>query len=341
MISRVADHCFWFGRYLERAESTARVLAVTTTLALDAELAPRQLWLPLVIVSGEEERFRERFGENAQGDGEIVQRYVAWDEENGASLLRSIGGARWNARQIREVVSLEAFEAINELYVWTSQDAARAEYEAHRWGFYRHVRNGTQLCLGLLRSTMLHDTPLDFIWLGVLLERVSQTARMLDVHHHVFSTAPTHAPADGESLVGTASDRGIVETAVWLSLLRACSGFESFIKLNAGQVSRRAVASFLLLEPRFPRAVRYCVHAAWERLADVRPPDAADLPGKIAQRRLRRLDDELRTMTPADVDPASIHEWLTHIVDETHAICDEIGRDLLGHTAPEPSPSAP
>ena len=108
MISRVADHCFWFGRYLERAESTARVLAVTTTLALDAELAPRQLWLPLVIVSGEEERFRERFGEDAQGDGEIVQRYVAWDEENGASLLRSIGGARWNARQIREVVSLEA-----------------------------------------------------------------------------------------------------------------------------------------------------------------------------------------------------------------------------------------
>ena len=28
MISRVADHCFWLGRYLERAESTARVLAV-------------------------------------------------------------------------------------------------------------------------------------------------------------------------------------------------------------------------------------------------------------------------------------------------------------------------
>ncbi|MES1206421.1 MAG: alpha-E domain-containing protein, partial [Pseudomonadota bacterium] len=23
MISRVADHCFWLGRYIERAESTA------------------------------------------------------------------------------------------------------------------------------------------------------------------------------------------------------------------------------------------------------------------------------------------------------------------------------
>ena len=41
VISRVADHCFWFGRYLERAESTARLLQVTRTLALDAELPPR------------------------------------------------------------------------------------------------------------------------------------------------------------------------------------------------------------------------------------------------------------------------------------------------------------
>jgi hypothetical protein len=41
MISRVADHCFWLGRYVERAESTARLLAVTPALALDAELSTR------------------------------------------------------------------------------------------------------------------------------------------------------------------------------------------------------------------------------------------------------------------------------------------------------------
>ena len=47
MISRVADHCFWLGRYLERAESTARVLGVTRNLALDVELNPRHVWLPV------------------------------------------------------------------------------------------------------------------------------------------------------------------------------------------------------------------------------------------------------------------------------------------------------
>ena len=57
MISRVADHCFWFGRYIERAEATARMLAASMSLALDAELPPSQVWRPIVVVSGEEPRF--------------------------------------------------------------------------------------------------------------------------------------------------------------------------------------------------------------------------------------------------------------------------------------------
>lgn len=62
MISRVADNCFWLGRYLERAESAARVLTVTSNLALDAELTAEQCWLPVIIVSGEEAHFTEKHG---------------------------------------------------------------------------------------------------------------------------------------------------------------------------------------------------------------------------------------------------------------------------------------
>ena len=35
MLSRVAERLYWFGRYLERAESTARLLSVYTNLLLD------------------------------------------------------------------------------------------------------------------------------------------------------------------------------------------------------------------------------------------------------------------------------------------------------------------
>src|SRR5262245_50250686 len=112
MISRVADHCFWFGRFVERAEATARMLSATASLALDAELPKAQVWRPITVVSGEEDAFRSRVADGADdhaawGDGEIVQRFMVWDEANGVSLTVSINGARWNARSIREVLSLE------------------------------------------------------------------------------------------------------------------------------------------------------------------------------------------------------------------------------------------
>ncbi len=328
MISRVADHCFWFGRYLERAESTARVLHVTRTLALDAELTPRQCWLPVIIVAGEEEAFVKRFGDDAADDGEAVERYLTWDEENFVSVRRSITAARENARSIREVLSLEAWEVVNELHLWIGSAAARNEYASHRFGFYRRIRESAQLCLGLLRSTMLHDTPLDFIWLGVLLERTGQTARILDVHHHALVGEPTH---------GAAQD--VVATALWMGLLRACSGFEPFVKRNQGaRVTGAGIAAFLVLEPRFPRSVRYCVHSAYERLSTIRPPEERSLPGGQTLERLRVLDRWLSTRTH-DTLYAEIHHLLTHIVDEVSAICDGLGRELLGHGPPAATPT--
>lgn len=326
MISRVADHCFWFGRYVERAEATARMLSATASLALDAELPPAQVWRPIIVVSGEEDEFRTRVAESsdehpAWGDGDIVQRFMVWDEDNGVSLARSVIGARWNARSIREVLSLEAWEAVNELHLWLTSTDAQWQYAHQREGFYHQVRRSTQLTLGLLRSTMLHDEPLDFLWLGVLLERVNQTARMLDVHHHAFTNLPRRK---GDS----ASDQ-FVETAVWLTLLRALSGSEAYMKRSAGRISSDAVARFLISERAFPRSIAYCVHSAYDRLAVIRPPEAHDLPGGISLERLRVLDAWVAARIKDPLVGASVHELLTHVVDEVHAICGTLGKELL------------
>jgi len=327
MISRVADHCFWFGRYIERAEATARMLAASVSLALDAELPPSQVWGPVVVVSGEESRFRTRIespeglddDHPAWGDGEIVQRFMVWDEDIGVSLVRSIQGMRWNARSIREVLSHEAWEAVNELHLWMQGDVAPAIYAQQREAFYQYIRRGTQLTLGLLRSTMLHDEPLDFVWLGVLLERVNQTARMLDVHHHAL----THMSRRHE----------VVETALWLSVLRALSGSEAYLKRAAGRISPEGVAGFLVSEPAFPRSIAYCVHSAYSRLCDIRPPEAHDLPGGAALERLRVLDTWVAGHGAKSIAETGVHDLLTHVVDEVHEICETVGRELLGATA--------
>jgi uncharacterized alpha-E superfamily protein len=323
VIARVAEQCFWLGRYIERAESTARVLQVTGVLALDAELPARRCWHPLVIVSGQVEDYVARFGTRALGDGRTVQRYLARDDDNPVSLGRSIAAARENARSIREVLSLEVWQVVNELHVFYRSDEAEAMFAQDKDALYARVQRATQLGLGLLRSTMLHDTPLDFVWLGAMLERVSQTARLLDVQYH--------------ALVAEGAPHPVLETGLWLSLLRACSGFEAFMKRNRGKVTGEAVAAFLVLEPRFPRSVRYCVTTSRERLAAI--AGAPDLPRNAAHARLVALEAWLGGLADQPLSGARVHEVLTHVVDETHAACEEIGRELFGVTLPAASQS--
>jgi len=320
VIARVADHCFWLGRYIERAESTARVLGVTHNLALDAELPPEQCWRPVLITGGEEPSFIARFGEAARFDPQLVESYMTWDEANLSSVVCSARALRENARSIRDVVSLEAWEAINDLFLYLRGERGRADWVDHRQGFYSRVKQATQLALGLMRSTMLHDLGLDFIWLGVMLERAGQTARLLDVHHHALAGAPS-----------------AVESAVWLTILRACSGFEPFMKRARGQVGGRAVAAFLLLEAQFPRSIRYCLRAAHSRFRVMRPPERAELPGADTARTLDGLVEWVDSLGPDAVDAGSAHEVLTRVVDEISAVCGQLGRELFLIEPPAPA----
>jgi uncharacterized alpha-E superfamily protein len=314
LISRVADCCFWFGRYLERAESVARQLEAHLNLALDGELTPHQCWHPLIVVAGEEANFRHLHGEEGVEDGDMVERYLVWDERCWVSLSRSVQAARENARAVREVLSGDVWETVNALHLFL-EGAGRMRFEQDRDGFYRQVRHWTQLALGLMRSTMLQDTALDFIWLGVMLERTNQTARLLDVHHHALGPAearPVHQ---------------VVETAMWLALLRACSGLEPFLKSNAGRVSPEAVARFLVKDARFPRSITYGVHAAYDRLAALRPPDDEGLPGGESLAKLEALE----LWVVSQPETMELHALLTRVVDDTADVAATLGRELLGY----------
>ena len=324
MISRVADHCFWLGRYLERAESSSRVLRVTSALALDGILPAAQVWGSALTVSGEDEAFAVLYQHAARGDGELVQQYLTWNTENPASIVRSASGVRENARSIREVVALEVWEAINEFHLWLQDKRSLAEYGLHRDSFYRQVREFSQLILGTIQNSMLHDNAFDFISLGVLLERLGQTARILDVHHHALLQLPTSV---------------VLEETLWLSLLRACSGFEPFMKRSAGRVTPSAVAAFLILEPKFPRSIRFCLHHACRRLASIRSPDEAVLPKLLSQRRLRALESFIAEQPRWLEGRESLHGLLTHVVEETASACEELGRELLASPAMPAGPA--
>lgn len=313
MISRVADYCFWFGRYLDRAESSARLLQATRALASDSDVPVKHCWQPLVIVSGEERPFIERHGREALGNGELVQRYMTWSKENLVSLSNSARSARECARAIRDQLSHDAWEAVNELHWWLNRETTASLYEENREEFYRTVRSSTQLVLGLLRSTMLHEEPLSFLWTGVMLERAGQTARILDMHHHTMAREAAH---------------DIVQVALWMSLLRACSGSEAFMKKHQGRITATSVVKFLLFAPSFPRSLRYCLRSGHSMLHRIWPEPV----GVRGRPSIERLDSLLARLDEQEsvLDLSQLHELLTSVVDETSATCMHIAREIQG-----------
>ena len=127
-------HCFWFGRYLERAESTARVLAGDRARWRSTrELPPEQCWQPgggrlRRGASASVARARRR-PPRATASG--CSSYMTWDEKNPSSLCAVAAlRRRENARSIREVVASRRWEAVNELYLWMPSDEARRECHA-------------------------------------------------------------------------------------------------------------------------------------------------------------------------------------------------------------------
>jgi len=322
VISRVAESCYWMNRYVERVEALARILDVNHSFQLDVDLPQAERWRPLVVVTGQEKPFLDEAPANRVDDAEFVQDYLVWSESNPTSIRSSLFWARENARTIRETISLEMFEALNDLWVWLGARATRRLYEQNRHGFYLYLRNGCLLFHGVSHGTMLHEDPFEFMRLGTAIERVNQTARVLDVKHHAVGP-------DG-GLETPAS------SAQWLATLRFCAGFEPFFKRAENVVSGGAVAAFLLFDSAFPRSVHHNLLRARNFLSLVRPPPPSSV-GEGSWRRVGELIDRFEALSIEEVLRRGLHEVLTWVVDSTALVGDQIHADFFD---PSELPSA-
>ena len=114
MLSRIAESLFWLARYVERAEDTARILDVNYHTLLEQPHQTFSLrWQPLLVMAGEEERFRHFY---SKADGQTVFEFLAFHPENPSSIVQCIAKAHENARTIRDRISREMWEDINGLY---------------------------------------------------------------------------------------------------------------------------------------------------------------------------------------------------------------------------------
>src|SRR3954468_6105264 len=277
MLCRTAENVFWMSRYVERAVAVARVLEVTWNLELDAgDLAGADVafWAGLLNAPIDD----HTDGAAALGPlaRHAIRDYLAFDDDNPNALVSCIRQARTAARGVRESISSEMWEQLNELYLslidpLVAEEAAEAPY-----AFYRRVREGAQFCHGLADCTLARDEPWHFITLGRYLERADNVSRALAL--------------EAQLLRGGDGARGD-ELVRWLVVLRSCGAAEAYSSYYSLRVEPARVVEFLLLNPVFPQSVRFSVSAAWDALRAIAGAYGSSAEGEqdSAMRSLGRL----------------------------------------------------
>ena len=153
MLSRVAENIYWMARYIERAEDTARLINVNANLLLDLPRKTTFGWEPLIYITGCEEQF---FENNKEPNERNVIRFLIGDKESPCSILSSLSYARENLRTTRDVVARDAWEQINDLYLYVKDHVDRGISRRGRYDFLKNVIGGSQKITGLLAGTMTH-----------------------------------------------------------------------------------------------------------------------------------------------------------------------------------------
>lgn len=304
MLRRVADSVFWTSRYLERAENVSRFVDVNQSLSLGG--SPQ--WSPLIYASGDEKLFHELNGYTYSA--EQVLTFLLFDQKNPNSILSCLIKARENARTIREVLSVPIWEAINRFYL-NLRDASRSldTILLHPAEFLERVRRSSHEVIGVMEATMSHDEAWHFARLARMLERADKTSRILDVKYFVL--------LPGRSTVGSA-----VDTVQWTALLESTSALHMYRK-RFGPISPVKIAEFLLLDPSFPRAVRFCVQEGEISLhAITGRPVGTNLDP--VEEKFAELTSRLKATRIDDIIHLGLHEF----IDEFQESLNHIGEAI-------------
>ncbi|MGB0958414.1 MAG: alpha-E domain-containing protein, partial [Litorivicinus sp.] len=155
MLARVAEHLYWLGRYIERAEDTSRLFEATINLMLDLPENSPLNWSSLVeaIVPDSEDA---GLGE-AEATEVRVSRWLLLDPKNPSSIRSCIKAARENARVARDQLPKDAWEGLNRIDLMLTEGSAVNLSRRKRSELLRQVIWGCRHFSGVLHGSMSRD----------------------------------------------------------------------------------------------------------------------------------------------------------------------------------------
>jgi uncharacterized alpha-E superfamily protein len=310
MLSRIADSLFWIGRYMERADNTARILDVNYHMLLEQPPDTYKLrWDPLIAVTGERARFYKTFEE---ASAQSAFEFLGFSEDNPNSIWQCLVQARENARTIRDRISRELWEDINGLY---HKVIKLREYGEGLSGFCDAVKRGGHRFHGVCDATLARDEGWHFVQAGCALERAEMTARLLDVHYHQL--------LEGSPILNEARSH------LWMAVLKSVAAYE-FYRRQYSQIDPMKVAELLLLDARHPRSVRFNVNTLQRSLHAI----SGSVPGTYAneaERLAGKMHERLTYDSIDEIFDGGLHNYLTEAQEMCRSIGEEITRAYLNY----------
>ncbi|HRJ09481.1 MAG TPA: alpha-E domain-containing protein [Prosthecobacter sp.] len=303
MLSRVAGSLYWMSRYLERAENLARLVDVNLQILLDFgqvdDETLKEHWLPILRSTHDEDLFFQLY---ETADSESVTEFLTFRPENPNSLLSCISSARENARQVRDQISTEMWEVLNEAYHFLKGRDAVKVWQDGASEFYDQIKRYSHLFQGITVSTFSRSEGFEFIQFGKYLERADKMTRLLDMKYHILLPKVTD--------VG-----GAVDAAQWQAVLRSASAVEAYRRFYVADILFAKVIEFLIFQESFPRSLIFCLQQM-DHFAHL----IADIPqGEYrndSERRFGRFLNNLNFTTTKDIIRQGLHEFLDEVQQE-------------------------
>lgn len=302
MLSRTAANLYWLARYMERAETAARLLEVGERMSLMPNTeGNRNEWEPLLQAAGTHAGFKHKYGDAVQRN---VESFMFFDRDNPSSVATCIAGARENGRIVRTALTTQVWDALNTAFQELKSLERTARSELPLTTLTEWTLRHTAQVRGAIDATLLRNDGYDFLNLGYFLERADNTARLMDVKYFVLLPRV--------EFVGSGLDN-----YQWTTLLRALSGHRAFHWAYGGEVTAGKIAHFLILNQQCPRSLRTCIEGATTHLDRLA---RGYNKSTMAQSKVRKLYGELAELSVDDVFDEGLHDFLTRFIREVATV---------------------
>ncbi len=303
MLSRTAANIYWMARYMERAESTARLLTMGQRMAILPGSVHRDEWRSVVRVTGCEALFPE---EGLVKEIDVVQTLVL-DEDNPNSIRSCLARARANAKSVRTALTQDMWEAINDGWrKLDSYDVSEARRELP--GLIDWVKTRACTFRGAADSGQLRNAAHDFLRMGGSLERAQMTLRLLDVKYYVL-------------LPETEVIGGTRDHYQWTSVLHALSGSRAYHHVYGGAYTPWQITDFLMCNRTFPRSVAFCFDQLQYRLNRLARFHEARA---VCHDTIAEMVDNLDQLDKGEIFKTGLHETVQNGLMMT----DRLGREI-------------